>query len=373
MSDALRALVRGSVRGMVAYDVPRPPGIRANLAANESPYPLGDDAKASLLAALSAVDPHRYPDAHCANLRAVVADDMGVDPASLVFGNGSDELIAMLVAAFGAPRPGESAARVLYPVPTFGEYRTCSYTHSADVVEVPTSEGFALDGGALEAAMRDRRPNLAFFARPNNPTGTLWDRGVIERLIREFPDVLVIVDEAYIDYGGDSFLPLRAELPNLVIMRTLSKIGMAGLRVGFLTADPWVVGELEKVRPPYNLTAYSQAAATHLLATQREAIAAHCREVAAERGRVRAALDALDGLEPFDSEANLIIVRVADSAGAEGGEPRAHGVWRRLAERGVLVRKFGAGSALGSFLRISIGTPGENDLLLASLPDALSR
>ena len=351
-------LVTAGLRGMTAYHVPRPEGIRAKLDANELPYALPPEVARALAAELATVAIERYPEADAAPLRPVVARHLGVAPESIVFGNGSDELITMLCAAFGAPRPGRAQAGVLYPVPTFVVYRIAALAHHLEPVEVPLGEDFTLDEAAVERAFAEARPNLAFFALPNNPTGTLWSPEVVLGLARRWPDTIVVADEAYIDYGGRTLVEHAGAVPNLVVMRTLSKVGMAGLRCGFLTAHAAIVRELEKVRAPYNLGSLPMRAAAWLLEHHGEALRAHAREVVAERGRVAVALAALPGVRVFDSEANLLLVRV-DGATA---------VWQALAERGVLVRNFDRPGPLAGCLRITIGTREENDLLLAHFP-----
>ena len=364
---SLRDLVPRALRGSSAYHVPRPAGVRAKLDANESPWPLPAEAASALARELAEVALHRYPESDAAALREQVAGDLGVDGARLVFGNGSDELIAMLCAAFAEPRKGASRARVLYPDPSFVYYGIAARAHGLDSIEVPLDDDMQLDFELVDDAMRGAAPNLAFFALPNNPTGTLWPPEEVAALAVRNPDTLVIADEAYLAYGGRTLLPRLAELPNLIVMRTLSKIGMAALRVGFLAASPAIVAELEKVRPPYNLGSLDQRAALWMLRHQRAWIDARCRDVVAERARVAAALAALPGVRVFPSEANLVMFRVGD-----GRDGRATRTWKALAERGVLVRRLDRPGQLAGCLRVTPGTPEENDLFLAELPAALA-
>jgi histidinol-phosphate aminotransferase len=363
-TERLAALVTRGLRGMRAYEVPRPPGIRAKLDANELPDPLPAEVRAALAAELAAVEVHRYPPGDAGPLRAVVARQLDVPPASLVFGNGSDELISMLCAAFGEPPEGMVEAAVLYPVPTFVVYRIAALAHHLRPIELPTREDFTLDEASLERAFVEARPNLAFFALPNNPTGTLWPPELVLAMARRYPDTIVVADEAYIDYGGRTLLPHVGAPANLVVMRTLSKVGMAGLRCGFLSAHDAIVGELEKVRAPYNLGALPMRAAAWLLEHHGDALRAHCQTVVAERERVAAALGRWPGLRVFASEANLLLVR----CGEQGAGTRT---WQALAARGVLVRDLDRPGPLAGCLRITIGTPAENDLLLAALADLL--
>jgi len=272
-----------------------------------------------------------------------------------------------LMSVFGRPRTGHDRAVAVYPVPSFVFYRTAAVASGLEPLEVDLADGFALDEDALQAAIDEHRPNLAFFARPNNPTGTLWSRSILERTARDNPDLLVIVDEAYIDYGGDSMIDLVGEVPNLAILRTLSKLGLAALRVGFLCADVAVAHELEKVRPPYNVSALSQRAASWLLQNHATLLRDRCKAVVAERERVACALAGISEVCVFESHANLLLVRVG-----EPGDGRAAQVWEDLAGRGVLVRRFAGVDSLRGCLRITIGSAEENQRLLDCFPEVLA-
>ena len=363
---SLGELVPRALRGVTAYHVPRPAGVRAKLDANELPYPLPAEAAAALGRELATVALHRYPEADPAALRAFLAADLGVAPGQLAFGNGSDELIALLCAAFGEPRKGQPRARVLYPDPSFVYYGLAARSHGVDAIEITLDDDMQLDFELVDDAVRGAAPNLAFFALPNNPTGTLWSPDEVAALAGRHPGTLVVADEAYLAYGGRTLLPRLAGLPNLIIMRTLSKIGMAALRVGFIVAAPAIIATVEKVRPPYNLGALNQRAALWILEHHGGWIRARCEDVVAERGRLATALAALPEVRVFPSEANLLLVRIG-----RAGDGRAARAWQALQDRGILVRNFDRPGPLAGCLRITPGTPAENDLLLAELPAAL--
>jgi histidinol-phosphate aminotransferase len=233
-------------------------------------------------------------------------------------------------------------------------------------VEVPLAADFTLDMGAVERAIAAHRPNVAMFALPNNPTGTLWPMAAIAELARRHPDLIVVSDEAYHAYSGQTLLGELAALPNLVVMRTLSKLGLAGLRVGFLAASPAIATVVDRVRPPYNLGALNQAAAAWALEHAQGWIDAQTRAVVAERPALAAALAALPGVTVFPSEANLLLVRLA-------GEGRAEAVWQALQDRGILVRIFERTGALGGCLRITVGTAAHNAMLLENISEVLAR
>lgn len=353
----MKDLVREELGALHRYEIPHPPGIRAKLDANENPWPLPAEVARELGAHLAEVALHRYPDGACARLRALVARDLGRAPDEIAFGNGSDELITLLVATFARPRRGAARAKIAYPWPSFVVYRIAALAHGCEPVEIPLRADFELDPEATDAALAAARANVLFLALPNNPTGTLWPRAEVIRLLERHRDVLVVADEAYLAYSGRGHLDLLAEHPNLVVMQTLSKIGMAALRVGYLTADRAVVHEIEKIRPPYNVGAVNQAAAAFLLERHRDLLAEQAARVVAERERLAAALPRVPGLTVFPSKANFILVR-SENAGA---------LWQRLADRGVLVRNFDRPGPLAGCLRITVGTPDENDLLLSAL------
>jgi len=344
----LAARVPEALRGSSAYHVPLPPRVLAKLDANELPYGLPDELRAGLSRALAEVALERYPDPAAKRLRAAVATHAGVRGEQVVFGNGSDELIAMLCNAFAGP--------VLYPVPTFVYYRLAAIARGLPCVEVPLGTRFELDEAAVLRAIDAQRPSLVFLALPNNPTGTLWRMDFALELAAKHRDVVIVSDEAYVAYSGVTNLPALAAHPNLVVMRTLSKIGMAGLRVGFTISAPAIARVLEKVRPPYNISALDQAAATFLVEEARGWCDARAADVVAERARLASGLSA-KGLDVFASEANLVLVRVAD----------ARATWQRLADAGISVRAFGDSGPLANCLRITVGTPAETAALLAAL------
>ncbi len=345
----LAARVPEILRGSAAYHVPLPPRVIAKLDANELPYGLPAELRARLGAELAEVALERYPDPQARRLRAIVTATLGVAADQLVFGNGSDELIAMLCNAFPGP--------ILYPVPTFVYYRLAAIARGLPRIEVPLSSRFELDEAAVLRAIDDHHPSVVFLALPNNPTGTMWRAGFALALAARHRDTVIVSDEAYVAYSNVTNLGHLATHGNLVVMRTLSKIGMAGLRVGFTVSSPAIAGVLEKVRPPYNLSALDQRAAAIVLEHGGEWCSQRAAEVIAERGRLAAALAAL-GIEVFPSEANLVLIRVPDAAAT----------WQRLADAGISVRSFGDNPGpLAGCLRITVGTRAETEALLVAL------
>jgi histidinol-phosphate aminotransferase len=350
----LEARVPEVLRGGAAYHVPVPPRLVAKLDANELPYALPPELRAELGRVLAECALERYPDPAARRLRALLAFQLGINGSQLVFGNGSDELISMLCAAFAAPR-GTAPAAILYPVPTFVYYKLATAARGLVPIEVPLTSAFELDEDAVIRAIEDHAPSVVFLALPNNPTGTLWRLEFATELAARFRDVVVVADEAYFAYSRVTVLPSLDDHPNLVVMRTLSKYGMAGVRVGFAIAAPAITALLEKVRPPYNLSTLDQRAAEFLLDRAGEWSAARTAEVIEERPRLAADL-AARGFEVFPSEANLLLVRTS----------QATAVWRRLQDAGISVRLFDAGRLAGC-LRITVGSPADNAALLAAL------
>ncbi len=362
----LAARVPEALRGTAAYHVPQPPNVRAKLDANELPYPLPAELRARLGAALAEVALERYPDPNARALRELVGRQLGVGGDQIVFGNGSDETIGMLVAAFAEPRRSHEhgvgramPAAILYPAPTFVYYKLAAVARGIDAIEVPLDAQMNLDEAAVEAAIETHHPSVVFLALPNNPTGTLWRMDFAAELAARHRDICVVSDEAYFAYCGQSNLHHLAAHPNLVVMRTLSKVGMAGVRVGFTVSSPAIATLLEKVRPPYNVSSLDQAGAVFLLSEAAAWCSARAKDVVAERGKLAAALKALPNVTVFASEANLVLVRF--------GAGRATQIWQGLADRGLVVRNFDKPGPLEGCLRITVGTPEENALLLDAL------
>jgi histidinol-phosphate aminotransferase len=348
--------VRAPLRAMAAYHVP-PSTCAIKLDANESPYPPSERLQRAIADAVRDLPLHRYPDAAATALRGALARRLGVDPGALVLGNGSDELIATLCGAFAEPSEGRPA-RLLTPAPSFVMFKQEAVSHGLGYVEAPLGPRFEPDVDALLAAIARERPALVFVATPNNPTGTVWPRAAIERVLAGSGDAIVVVDEAYQAYGEQpSCVDLVATHERCLVMGTLSKIGLAGLRVGYLVAQPAIVAELEKVRPPYNLDQLAQAAAVAALAHADE-LDAHAAAVRAERARLGAGL-AARGFEVFPSGANLVLCR----------HPRAAELADALrAQHGIAVKSFARSPGpLAGCLRVTVGTPAEDDALLAAL------
>jgi histidinol-phosphate aminotransferase len=347
--------IKPAVARLQAYDPHKRPG-HAKLDANEHPYALPSSVKEAVLRALAEISVNRYPDPEAASLRRALAKMLGVGPDMLLLGNGSDELVQMVLIACGAP-----GAAVLTPTPTFSMYHLGALMLDQRAVEVPLTADWELDLSQMHAALKREHPRVTFLATPNNPTANCFDDEAVRQLIDLAPGVIVI-DEAYHEFSGQTVLPLLKTYPHLIVFRTLSKVGMAGLRVGILVGNPELVREIDKVRLPYNLNTYSQVAAEVVL-QHWETIAPEFQTIIRERERLRKRLGRIPGVTVFPSQANFLLARVA-----AGGTK----VWEALGEQGILVRHFPGSPALRDCLRITVGTPAENELLSSTLEAILA-
>ncbi len=355
-------IIRPDVRALSAYHVQDAAGC-TKLDAMENPYQLPEALRAELGRRLADVAMNRYPTPSYTALKAAICDKLGV-PAGydVVLGNGSDELISMLSVA--CARPG---ARVLAPVPTFVMYAMSAQFAGLEFVGVDLKPDFSLDRDAMLAAIAEHKPVITYLAYPNNPTGSLFDEAAIVDILRAVGDSgLVVVDEAYQPFAPTSFMPRLAEFDNLVVMRTVSKLGLAGIRLGYLSASAALLNEIEKVRPPYNINVLTQAAAEFVLAHS-EVLDEQAALLRAERSRVRDLLAAMPGVEVFPSAANFVLLRI-NRPGLDATQVHA-----RLLEQKVLVKNVGKMHALlHNCLRVTVSTPEENKLFLDALQTALA-
>lgn len=352
--DLVRRWVRPEIRELAAYAVQNAAGL-IKLDAMENPYPWPDELREPWAEHLCSLDVNRYPDPRGQGLKARLREAMGIPAqAELLLGNGSDEIIQMVILALAGP-----GRTVLSVEPGFVMYRMIALFGGLRYVGVPLrAADFGLDLPALLQAMDEHQPAAVFLAYPNNPTGNLFEPGEVRAVIEAAPG-LVVVDEAYAPFTDSSFLGALGQFPNLVVMRTLSKMGFAGLRLGFLAGERAWLQELDKVRLPYNINTLTQSSAEFAL----ENVAAFDRQTAAiraERTRLRAALAALPGLRVFDSEANFVLLRTPPG--------RAGELFEGLKRGGVLIKKLdGAHPLLADCLRITVGTLEEDDRLLEVL------
>lgn len=349
--------VRPEVRALHAYAVP-PSAPPIKLDAMENPYPWPSQLQAQWLDVLRAAPINRYPNPRApelvAQLRAVYALPAHAD---VLLGNGSDELVQIILLALA--RPG---ATVLSPVPTFVMYELLARALGMRFVGVPLAADFTLHTEAMLAAIAREQPAVIFLAYPNNPTGNLFDADALAAVVTAAPG-LVVIDEAYHAFAQTSFLPALARHEHVLVLRTLSKLGLAGLRLGFLCgARAWLT-EFDKVRLPYNINVLTQATAQFAL-THAKAWEAQAERIVADRALLAHALAALPGVRVWPSDANFILFRTARAANT---------VFAALLARGVSIKNLThAHPQLKDCLRVTVGTPAENAAFLTALRNALS-
>ncbi len=355
--------IRPDVRAMHAYVVQDATGY-LKLDAMENPFALPPDLQAALGQRLGQLALNRYPGPRYADLQAALAHHAGLPEGhALILGNGSDELISLV--ALACAQPG---AMVLAPEPGFVMYAMSAKLQGLGYVGVPLTPDFELDEAAMLAAIAQHRPTITFLAYPNNPTATLWDEGAMQRIIDAAgaQGGLVVVDEAYQPFASRTWLDRMRTEPqrnaHVLLMRTLSKFGLAGVRLGYLIGAAGLVGEIDKVRPPYNVSVLNGEAALFAL-EHADVFAAQAAELRAGRDLLVAQLRALPGvLKVWDSEANMVLLRVPDAARTFEG----------MKNRKVLVKNVSTmHPLLAGCLRLTVGSAADNAQMLAALQASL--
>ncbi len=355
-------LIRPDIRALQPYHVPVADGF-LKLDAMENPYQLSAHLRTELGARLADVALNRYPVPTYQALKDRIKATLGV-PAGfdVVLGNGSDELIAMI--SIACARPG---AKVLAPLPGFVMYAMSAQFAGLEFIGVPLQIDMTLDLPAMLIAISEHRPAITYLAYPNNPTGTLYDADAMLQILHAVrPHGIVVVDEAYHPFAQTTFMTRLPEFDNLVVMRTLSKQGLAGIRLGYMAASAALLTEFEKVRPPYNVNVLTEAAAEFAL----EHIDLLDEQAAAlrdQRAALGIALAALPGVEVFPSAANFLLIRI------RGAGKTADAVFADLLARKVLVKNVGKMHVLlEDCLRVTVSTPDENAAFLAALGASLT-
>ncbi len=354
-----RPAPRDDLRSLEGYHSPQL-DVDVRLNTNESPYAPPAAFVDRLADALRAVRWNRYPDRSQHELRAALGAFLGQPPERLICGNGSNEVLQTLLLTYGG-----NARRAAMFEPTYALHAQIARSTGTTVVAGPRRPDHHVDPDEARALIEIERPSVVFLCSPNNPTGTVEDRETVVRIADAAAEngALLVVDEAYGEFAPWSALDLVDDEQPVVVVRTYSKIwSLAAVRLGFAVAPPWVIADLEKVLLPYNLSTPSQLAGTLALEFADE-MQQRVAALVEERGRVFAALAEIDGVEVRPSGANFLLFAV---------EGNAHGLWRRLLDRGVLVRDFSSWPGVEGCLRVTIGTPGENDGFLSALTEALA-
>ena len=344
-------MIRNDIKALTAYHVADSAGL-IKLDAMENPFTLPDALRKSWSEQLAQVEINRYPDADMLDLRKKIAARADVEAEQVLVGNGSDEIIQMLLLA---ANPGTCVV----PSPTFVMYDLISRWLKRPVATVPLNQDFSLNAGRVLQICAREKAEIVFLACPNNPTGNLWPEEAIRQIASNFNGMLII-DEAYGPFSERTHTHLIAD--NVMVLRTFSKLGWAGLRLGYLLGTVEGISHLNKVRMPYNVNALTQASASFLL-DHFTVFEQQAAELCAERERVMAALTVLDGVQAFPSQTNFILIRVAD----------ADAVFDGLKAAGILVKNMnGAGGLLADCLRITIGTRDENDAVLTAIREMMA-
>ena len=347
-------IIRAEITALSAYQVQHSAGL-IKLDAMENPYSFPSSLQDALLARLSTASLNRYPSADAPELKAAIRRAMNIpNELDILLGNGSDEIIQIIAMALAKP-----GAALLSVEPAFVMFKMIAIFCGMKYVGVPLTADFEIDVEAMLAAIQRDQPVVTFIAYPNNPTGNLFSRDAIARIISacEKHHGLVVVDEAYFAFSSESLLHEVRHYPNVVLMRTVSKLGLAGARLGVLIGDRRWLQEFNKLRLPYNINILTQTAVTfameHYTALQDQA-----RLITDERARLAAALSAIPGIHVFPSQANFLLIRVADAAR----------VFSTFVSRKILVKNPSQSHALlSNTLRLTIGSPDENDAMISAL------
>lgn len=351
MNKPFQNIIRSDIRAMTAYAVADVPEGSIKLDAMEMPYRYPENLQTELSNLLAQAPQNLYPNPATSGLPEALRQAFSIpDTAQIVLGNGSDELIQLMTMLVAQP-----GAKILALEPSFVMYRHNAQLFGMEYIGVPLKSDFSMDVDAVLEAIEKHQPALIFIAYPNNPTGVCFKREEVEAVL-DAASGIVVVDEAYGAFSRDSFLSAAGSCEKLVVMRTLSKIGFAGLRIGYASGHPVVMRELAKIVPPYNMNQLSLTAAKFAL--QQQSWINGCIDILKrERQRLALGLTAL-GMEVFSSEANFVTVRVND----------ALNVFETLKQNNILIKKLhGTHPLLEQCLRITVGTPEQNDAVLTIL------
>ncbi len=352
----IKKLVRDEVRALSAYHVPNP-GNATKLDAMENPYQFPPELVEQWLTVLKGADLNRYPDPSAQELKQQLRKAMQIpDNMELLLGNGSDEIIQIIIMALA-----KSGAVVMASEPTFVMYRMIATFCNVDYAGVPLASNFSLDMPAMRMAIKEQQPAVIFLAWPNNPTGNLFDEADVIEIIETAPG-LVVVDEAYTSFAQVSFMDKLADYENLVVMRTVSKSGLAGLRLGYLAGSAAWLNEFDKVRMPYNINILTQLSAKFAL-EHVDVLDDQAAKLRAARTDLMQSLNEINGVEAFNSAANFILFRLDN----------ASDIFACLKQHNILIKNLDpTGGALANCLRVTVSTPEENNAFLQVLKACLA-
>lgn len=350
-------IIRSEILALTAYHVPPATGM-VKLDAMENPYTLPSELRQEIARLTAEAPVNRYPDAGATLLKTALRETLHIpDEMAIMLGNGSDEIIQII--AMAAAKPG---AVLMSVEPAFAMFRMIAAFANISYVGVPLESDFSLDQDKMLAAIAKHQPAVIFLAYPNNPTGNLFDAEVILRIIEATPGI-VIIDEAYHAFADASLMDKLTHYPNLLLMRTLSKLGLAGLRLGLLIGRQEWLTQLEKLRLPYNVGIITQLVGREVL-RHSDILLAQANAIKSERAKMNDELAVLDGIEVFHSDANFILFRVTD----------ATRIFQELKQNGILIKNLdGTHPLLVNCLRVTVGTPDENSQFIRMLHTILDK
>jgi histidinol-phosphate aminotransferase len=351
----VKKLIREEIQALNAYPVPKSDGM-LKLDAMENPYTWPAVAKQTWADMLQDLPINRYPDPQAQHVKDALVSVMGIDEQyGVLLGNGSDEIIQLL--AMAVAKPG---AKILAPEPGFVMYKMIATFCGLDYIGVPLTKDFELDESAMLDAIKKDQPELIFLAQPNNPTGNLWSQESIHKIIQA-SEGLVILDEAYTAFTDADHLDLLDQYEHVLVMRTLSKVGLAGLRLGMLIGRNEWLNELDKIRMPYNINILTQASALFAL-DHFEMLLVQTEQIRVDRVLLMKDLSEIQGLEVFPSEANFVLVRAP--------EGMARNWFEELKQRNILIKCLDDGhELLRNCLRITVGSTDQNETLISALEE----
>lgn len=358
-SQWVEQLVRPEIRQIQAYHV-QPASNMIKLDAMENPYSWTPAMQSAWIERMRGMAFNRYPDPSASRLRQILTENLNLsDQQAIVFGNGSDELIQIIMMALSGSDRGVMSVK-----PTFVMYDMIAKFVGMPYHAVSLNPDFSLDFDAFIAAMQAHQPAVVFLAYPNNPTGNAFSRDQVEQILQQAPG-LVVVDEAYNAFAEDSFLADIADYSNLIVMRTFSKVGLAGFRLGYMVGHQAWMAEFDKIRLPYNINVVTQQGVAFALEHQ-DVLIEQAQQIKHDRALLVAELSVLDGVEVYPSQANFITLRLT-----KGGADR---IFAGLKADGVLIKNLSpAGGLLAECLRVTVGTPNENQAFLNSFRNHLTQ
>jgi histidinol-phosphate aminotransferase len=364
--------IRQDVQSMHAYAIQDSKGM-VKLDAMENPHHLPPQLQEALGKRLGALALNRYPDGRVNDLRHALASYARMPEGfDIMLGNGSDELISLLAMACDVPAvAGEARPVILAPTPGFVMYAMSAALQGLQFVGVPLTADFCLDVDAMLAAIAQHRPAIVYLAYPNNPTANLWDAADMASVVAAAAQTgsIVAIDEAYQPFSSRTYLDVIRAKPaahaHVLLMRTMSKFGLAGVRIGYMLGQRELIAQVDKVRPPYNISVLNYECALFAL-EHAEVFAVQAQEIRAQRAMLLEALAAMPGVRAFESDANMVLVRI------HGEGDRAQAVFDGLKSRGVLVKNVSKmHPLLINCLRLTVGTAEENNRLLTALQESL--